>query len=154
MVLGCVVWVGSLAYSEGQKTEQTKRHGEAWLAWLQESNPEREKAEFEPSACSRQTGRTWGGCLQALTDQDLPLTHQINAFTGQPVTWAPKCDFQDRSLVGVLVLEKLNPTPPGSAVPFVVTPMSPSDPIASAMGVRLTVCDKGAGPIKIGETEF
>ena len=152
-VLG-VVWVGHLAYNEGVKTELTKRHGEVWLEWLKKASSHRAEADFEPQVCARAQGRTWGPCLAWLTSVEGPMAGQSNAFTGEPLKLALKCDMSDRGMVGLLVLERLTPTPPGSAVPVVVDPLTEADSIKDTMSVRVTVCDKGAGPIKIGETEF
>lgn len=152
--LGAVVWVGQLAYHEGVKTEQTKRLGEAWLDWLLKTGAERNDPALSDGPCSRANSKTWGECHLWVTGPDGPLRDQINPFDQQPIKLAPKCDFQDRTLVGALVLEKLMPTAPGSAVPFVMTPLVSADPINAAVMVRVTVCDKGAGPIKIGEVEF
>ena len=152
--LVAVAWVGHLAYQEGVKTEQTKRYGELWLEWLKKAGTERHHAAFEPQACARAEGRTWGACLSWLTSVDGPMASQTNAFTGQPLKIGLKCDMTDRGLVGALVLERLTHTPPGSAVPMVVEPLVEADSIKDAVPLRVTVCDKGAGPIKIGETEF
>ena len=152
--LVAVAWVGHLAYQEGVKTEQTKRYGELWLEWLKKAGTDRHHAAFEPQACARAEGRTWGACLSWLTSVDGPMASQTNAFTGQPLKIGLKCDMTDRGLVGALVLERLTPTPPGSAVPMVVEPLVEADSIKDAVPLRVTVCDKGAGPIKIGETEF
>jgi hypothetical protein len=149
-----VAWVGYLAYKEGVKTELTKRHGEAWLEWLQKANTQRIKSGDQPPACARADGLTWGQCLSWLKSSDGPMAGQTNAFTGEPLNIGLKCDSADRSLVGALVLERLTPTPPGSAVPLVVEPLVENDSIKVALSLRVTVCDKGAGPIKIGETEF
>ncbi|MEY2622594.1 MAG: hypothetical protein RIT26_2414 [Pseudomonadota bacterium] len=149
-----VVWVGHLAYKEGVKTELTKRHGEAWLEWLNKANGVRGDAGFEPQACARAEGRTWGPCLAWLVSAEGPMAAHVNAFTGEPQKLGLKCDMDDRGLVGALVLERLKPTPPGSAVPVVVEALADTDPIKDVLSLRVTVCDKGAGPIKIGETEF
>lgn len=152
--LVAVVWVGQMAYREGVKTEQVKRLGEAWLAWLQEEGERRTQDHAATLACARQAGMKWGTCAQWLQGQDGPFHDQLNPFNGQALKLAPKCDFLDRQLVGALVLEKLTPTPPGSAVPMVISPLQQDDPIDAQQRVRVTVCDKGAGPIGIGETEF
>ena len=154
LALGAVVWVGHLAYIEGHKTEQTKRMGEAWLQWIQQAGPQRDQDDFLPRVCARSADRQWGACMNVLVSAEGPLKEQINAFSGKPFALVPKCDFEDRSSVGALVIEKLTPTPPGSAVPFVVSPLGLTDPIDVAVTLKVSVCDKGAGPIKIGETEF
>jgi len=52
------------------------------------------------------------------------------------------------------MLEKIVATPPGSAIPFVNSPLTESDQIDQKMQIRVTVCDKGAYPIRISELEF
>jgi hypothetical protein len=152
--LGAVVWMGQLAYHEGVKTERTKRLGEAWLEWLESAGAERGAGQGGVAACARSPGLTWAACQDWVTGPDGPLRAQVNPFDQQPLRLAQKCDFSDRTLVGALVLEKLMPTPPGSAVPHVIAPLGSGDAIDSALTLRVTVCDKGAGPIKIGEVEF
>lgn len=149
-----VAWVGLLAYKEGVKTEITKRHGEAWLEWLQKSASNRAQLDYPIGACARIKGKTWGDCHAWLVSDEGPFKDQINAFTGKPLSFGGKCDMVDRSLVGALVIERLTPTPPGSAVPMVVEPLMASDAIGESLSLRVSVCDKGAGPIKVGETEF
>ncbi len=149
-----VAWVGQLAYKEGAKTETTKRHGEAWLEWLQKTGPNRAKVDFAVQACARSAGKTWGDCQAWLMSDEGPFQGQVNAFSGKPLNLGVKCDMVDRGLVGALVIERLTPTPPGSAVPVVVEPLNTSDSIAEPLTLRVSVCDKGAGPIKVGETEF
>lgn len=149
-----VAWVGQLAYKEGAKTEATKRHGEAWLEWLQKAAANRTQVDFAAAACARSAGKTWGDCQAWLASEEGPFKDQVNAFSGKPLHLGVKCDMVDRGLVGALVIEKLTPTPPGSAVPVVVEPLNASDPITEPLMLRVSVCDKGAGPIKVGETEF
>jgi hypothetical protein len=45
-------------------------------------------------------------------------------------------------------------TPLGSAVPMVISPLKEGDAIDGKLQIRVTVCDKGGYPIKIGELEF
>mgnify|MGYP003337414166 FL=1 len=78
----------------------------------------------------------------------------INPFFNTPQKLAGACNPSDRSLVGALVLEKLTPPPPGSPVPFVAEALNEGDLITQKLQVRITVCDKGGYPIKVGEVEF
>ena len=66
----------------------------------------------------------------------------------------PACNPDDESVMGAVVLEKLIPTPPGSAVPVINSQLIDSDPIDQKLQLRLSVCDKGSYPVKIGEFEF
>lgn len=98
--------------------------------------------------------RTWGPCLKAITGPGGPLENKVNPFTKIPISLVAKCDMADRSLAGSMALEKTTPTPPGSAIPFISSPLTESDPIDQKMQIRVTMCDKGAYPIRIAELEF
>jgi hypothetical protein len=98
--------------------------------------------------------RTWGPCLKVLTVAGGPLSENLNPFSKKPLTLVAKCDMADRGLAGTMALEKTLPTPAGSAIPFTTSPLTESDPIDQKMQLRITMCDKGAYPIRIAELEF
>jgi len=154
----CIVtWVGYLSYQKGQLEETTKRNGEAWLQWLSEAATHRHEAGFQPEACAAQlppTSQRWQNCYQSLTAADGPLGPQRNPFSGRQVQRAVKCDSQDRQLAGSLVFEKITPTPPGSAIPTLMTALLDNDSIGEKIQIRISVCDSGSNPIRIGELEF
>lgn len=169
LVVIAVCWVGQIAYHEGGKTEVSKENGEAWLAWFSKARKERFDAGYEPAPCSGRSGasmagvsgavtepatQTWGRCFEALTRDAGALAHLRNPFFESPMIYAAKCEPGNRKLTGALVLEKNTPTPPGSAVGSVVSPLVDADPVGGPFQVRITVCDKGAEPILIGETEL
>jgi hypothetical protein len=184
VMLALVAWVGQLSYHEGMKTEVSKHNGELWAQWLSETSAARFKEDYGLLACaggptrapaesadSADAGeaatpaiptvastpapqRNWGECLKYLTTPPGSLAGLRNPFFNEPINIVPKCDPSDRSLVGALVLEKLVPTPPGSTIPFVTSPLVESDPIEAKLQIRVTVCDKGAYPIRVAEVEF
>lgn len=184
LMLVMVAWVGKLSYLEGMKTEVSKRNGEAWAKWLSETGIERFKDDYGLPVCSGgparltttgseatapdtqtteavntvagtpATTRDWGECLRYLTTPPGPLAGLRNPFLEAPLVIAPKCDPADRSLTGALILEKLVPTPPGSSIPFVTSQLLDKDPIEQKIQIRVTVCDKGAYPIRVAEVEF
>jgi hypothetical protein len=180
LVLLAVAWVGKLSYSEGMKTEVTKRNGEAMVKWLTEASAGRDAPDYQPAACATvqapepppeetqpstapavsgttsaaPTPRLWGECVKHLFTPPGPLAGLQNPFFEEPLQFVAKCEPSDRTLTGALVLEKLTPTPPGSPVPFVTSPLLDSDPIDQKIQLRVTVCDKGAYPIRIAEFEF
>ena len=182
VILLVVVWLGQLAYMEGMKTEITKANGETWAKWFTQASPKRFMPGFEPAACagvappaganakSASNGNgskaaadanaiptpspTWGECLEALTQGGAQLGELRNPFADKPLALGIKCDSSDRTLAGALVLEKLTPTPPGSAVPNTASPLAGADVIEQKLQVRITVCDKGAYPIRIAELDF
>lgn len=98
--------------------------------------------------------RSWGRCIDALKSIKASLVEQINPFSLKPVTFVSKCDPADHSLSGAIVVEKLTPTPPGSAVPSTASELLVSDDIANKLQLRVTICDKGSYPVRIAEMEF
>lgn len=169
LVVIAVCWVGQIAYHEGGKTEVSKENGEAWLAWFAKARKERFDAGYEPAPCSGRseasmagvsgavtepTTQTWGRCFEALTRDAGALAHLRNPFFESPMIYAAKCEPGNLKLKGALVFEKNTPTPPGSAVGSVVSPLVDADPVGGPFQVRITVCDKSAYPIVIGETEL
>jgi len=165
-VIAMVTWLGVLNYEEGSKTEIAKRNGEAWMAWLAEAGAHRFEADFAHKACAggvkpaqdptkttEAVAGTWGACVKYLL-AETELKELRNPFFGELPQFAAACNPADRSLVGALVLEDLTPTPPGSPVPFVASQLIDSDSIENKLQVRVTICDKGSDPIKIGEIEF
>jgi RNA polymerase subunit RPABC4/transcription elongation factor Spt4 len=56
--------------------------------------------------------------------------------------------------VGHIVLEKIVPTPAGSAISSVASQLIDMDPIDSKIALKLAVCDKGGYAIKVDEFEF
>jgi hypothetical protein len=89
-----------------------------------------------------------------LTQKDGPWSGQINPFSASPVRLVPKCDKTDLSVAGHFYFEKLMPTPPGSPVPTLVASLADADLLDPKIQLRLTLCDKGGDPIRIGEVEF
>ena len=154
----CIVtWVGYLSYQKGQLEETSKRNGEAWLQWLSEAAAHRDEPGFQPEACAAQLSTTpqpWVSCYQSLTAPEGPLGPQRNPFSGASVQRITKCDSQNRQLAGSLVFEKITPTPPGSAIPTLMTALLDSDGIGEKIQIRISVCDSGSNPIRIGELEF
>ena len=100
------------------------------------------------------TPRTWGPCFKALSTQGGLLSDKFNPFSQKPLAIVAKCDMADRALSGAMALEKSLPTPPGSAIPFINSPLIDSDSIEQKMLIRVTMCDKGAYPVRIAEIEF
>jgi hypothetical protein len=182
-VIAFVSWVGYLAYQEGLKIETSKRHGEVWIQWMSDASANRFQADFQPAACSGQaplaaSGATaapdaassadatkpasanaakpsnWGTCFKALTQSNGPWASHVNPFSDAQIRLVPKCDKTDLTVAGNMVFEKLTPTPPGSPVPVVASLLSDSDLLDQKMLLRLTLCDKGGDPIRVGEFEF
>jgi hypothetical protein len=155
-MLACVAWVGVLSHEEGVKNKVTVENGEAWVKWLKDNSDARMKEDFAIESCafSAEERRRWGECVASLQKDVKELSHLINPFTHEPVTFVAKCIAKDASTVGAIFLEKLVPTPPGSAIPMVASQLVDIDPIDTKVSLRLTVCDTGGYPIKVDEFEF
>jgi hypothetical protein len=149
-----IVGLGILAYEEGHKTELVKRHGETWGEFLSSQSDKRTQPNYEIEACAAKDGNTWGGCYQALVAPGAPLDGLENPFTQMPQKLAPVCDSKDRGLRGALVMDKLEATPPGSAVPVVSSQLVEDEPILKKLQIKISVCDKFSSPILIGEFQF
>lgn len=170
--LALVAWFGKMNYTEANKTETAKRNGEAVVAWMQEATAGRFEADFgvaacagtvappagaEPSADKAATAKapnTWGGCLDAILVQSTMKTLDNPFREGIALDFAPACNPDDRSLAGNIVIEKITTTPPGSAIPTIISPITPDVVIDQKIQVRLSVCDKGAYAVKVAEFEF
>lgn len=96
---------------------------------------------------------TWGGCLEEMMAKT-ELGKLSNPFLGGLPKLVTECTAADRSLVGAIDLDKIMSTPAGSAVPTVKSDLVKDDSISEKIKIVVTVCDKGAYPIKINEIEF
>lgn len=158
-VLIAVVVMGTFTFREGLKTEAGKAQGEALAKWLSDSKDRRGQAGFEPAACASSGADpdkppTWVDCSKVLFGPGGPVGDLRNAFSGQPIAFLTRCDPSSPSSPGQLVLERIAPTPPGSAVSSVTLALAADDPIDKVLTVKITVCDKGGYPIKVAEVEF
>lgn len=165
LVVLLVIWLGVFNYKEALKTESSKSNGEALVAWLTETGLKRFDADSPHDACkggvkpatNAQPGEpvpgTWGPCfsyLMAKTENK----ELINPFFNEAPKLIPQCIPSDRSTMGAFMIENLVATPPGSANPLVISPISDTTPIDTKLQLRMSVCDKGGYAIKISEFDF
>ena len=159
VLTGVIAFLGRMTFVEGLKTESGKARAEALLAWMGEARLERSASGFVPEACAMQRPPgaepgSWGACARALFATGGPLHDSRNAFSGQSIGLISRCESGDLATAGQIVIDRIAATPPGSAVAFVVTPISSEDRIDQRLNLRITLCDKGGYPIRVGETEF
>ena len=167
VALALVAWFGKINYTEANKTETAKRNGEAVVAWMQDATAGRFEPGFGVAACAgaatppagaapatAKAPNTWGGCLEAIL-RESNMKALDNPFReGLALHFAPACNTDDRRLAGNIVMEKITPTPPGSAIATIISPITPDVVIDQKIQVRLSVCDKGAYAVKVAEFEF
>lgn len=152
-------FLGQMTFREGLKTQSSKSQAEALLAWFSQSSAQRFAEDSAVPECSGHThsgaeSPTWGECRKALARAPGPLASVRNSFTDQPVGLIARCEAGDLSTAGQFVVDKVTPTPPGSAVAMTVGPIEDQEPLGRKLTLRLTVCDKGGYPIRVGETSF
>ena len=82
------------------------------------------------------------------------LKNLRNPFIGGVPKFVSECSPADRSVVGAMDLDKIIATPVGSAVATVKSDLVNGDSISEKIKIAVTVCDKGAYPIKIDEIDF
>jgi hypothetical protein len=167
LALALVAWFGKMNYTEANKTETAKRNGEAVVTWMQDATAGRFEPDFGVAACAgaatppagaapatAKAPNTWGGCLEAIL-RESNMKALDNPFRdGLALHFAPACNTDDRRLAGNIVMEKITPTPPGSAIPHIVSALTPEVVIDQKIQVRLSVCDEGAYAVKVAEFEF
>ncbi|MFM8624505.1 MAG: hypothetical protein ACKOCZ_08350, partial [Betaproteobacteria bacterium] len=83
-----------------------------------------------------------------------PLAGVRNAFSGQALGLVERCIPGDPRSPGQFMVEKISATPPGSAVTQIIGPIGAEEPLDKPLTLKLSVCDKGGYPIKVGEADF
>ena len=184
LVLVAVTMLGVLDHREAMKTEGSKRNGEQWAAWLTKASETRFAPDYAVAACAggakpaapaaapaagedakpadapaaeqavaAPAPGTWGACIAHLMSAT-EFKDMANPFTGVAPNFIPACNPADHSLVGSIVIEKITPNPPGSAVPSVTSQLVDADSIAEKLALKVSVCDKGSYAVKVAELEF
>jgi len=184
LVLVAVTMLGVLGHREAMKTEGSKRNGEQWVNWLTKASETRFAPDYAIAACAggakpaaatapvaadeakpaegaaeqaatapAPAPGTWGACVAHLMSAT-EFKDMVNPFTGAAPNFIPACNPADHSLVGSIVIEKITPNPPGSAVATVTSQFVDADSIAEKLALKVSVCDKGSYAVKVAEIEF
>ena len=158
MVIGAlalVAYLGQIAFENAQQTEKSKRNGEALVSWLSQASAERFSPGYAVKPCAGggdPKTSTWGACLAHLQAHE--FKDMKNPFKGKTPEFIEQCKPADHSLSGEIVLLKVMPTPPGSAVPTITSKLVPEDSIDQKLSLSLGICDKGAYLVKVADVEF
>ena len=184
LVLVAVTMLGVVGHREALKTEGSKRNGEQWAAWFTKASETRFAPDYAIPACAGgvkpavaaapaagddakpadapateataaavPAPGTWGACVAHLMSAT-EFKDMVNPFTGAAPNFIPACNPADHSLVGSIVIEKITPNPPGSAVPSITSQLVDADSIAEKLALKISVCDKGSYAVKVAELEF
>jgi hypothetical protein len=154
-VLVLVAYLGEIAFEHAQQTEKSKRNGEALVAWLGKASAERFNPDYPVKACAGGADAktsTWGPCLEHLLAND--FKNMQNPFKGKTPEFIEQCNPADKSLTGEIVLLKVTPTPPGSAVPTINSKLAAEDSIDQKLQLSIGICDKGSYLVKVSDVEF
>ena len=161
VVMASTAMLGRLTYDEGVKTNLAKANAETLLAWLTAASSQRQDGTFMPTTCRRsgqsvQSGEvgTWRACREALAQAPFVLSTLGNPFSDGAVELRASCEPSDRSARGAIVIQKLVATPPGSAYPYVISPLADQDSIAGPLTLRVDICDRNGNAITSGQTDF
>jgi len=153
--LALVAYLGQIAFENAQQTEKSKRNGEALVSWLSQASAERFSPGYAVKPCAGggdPKTSTWGACLAHLQAHE--FKDMKNPFKGKTPEFIEQCKPADHSLSGEIVLLKVMPTPPGSAVPTITSKLVPEDSIDQKLSLSLGICDKGAYLVKVADVEF
>lgn len=150
-----VAYLGEIAYEHAQQTEKSKRNGEALATWLTEAGTKRFEADYKIPACAGggdAKTSLWGNCLEHLMAND--FKDMRNPFKGDAPKFIDQCNPADKNLTGEIVLLKITPTPPGSAIPTINTMLAETDSIDQKLQLSIGICDKGSYLVKVADFEF
>ena len=153
--LALVAYLGEIAFEHAQQTEKSKRNGEALVAWLGSASAERFNPDYPVKACAGggdPKASTWGACLEHLMANE--FKDMKNPFKGKAPEFIEQCNPADKSLTGEIVLLKMIPTPPGSAIPTVNSLLVAEDSIDQKLQLSIGICDKGSYLVKVADLEF
>ena len=122
-------------------------------AAAEDSKPADPPAADQAATAPTPAPGTWGACLAHLMSAT-EFKEMVNPFTGAAPNFIPACNPADHSLVGSIVIEKITPNPPGSAVASVTSQLLDADSITEKLALKVSVCDKGSYAVKVAELEF
>jgi hypothetical protein len=154
-----VVVLGTYNYQEAAKTETAKREAEAVMAWLESQAPLRDNPDYPVTACgpALETASllppTWEACRAYFLSQP-EFRDARNPFSEGPLSVADACVPGKAALRGALVFEKFVPAPDGSQAPPTTPPMPPGELLSKHLSIRVSICNRDAEPVFVGQVDF
>lgn len=166
MLIGALVLVGFLGHlsmREARRTEAAKAQAVKLVQWFEglASDSNEISAELKAQCAAGQpadkaapakAGITWQSCRDALGREGGPLHGYVNPFSDEYAVFNEKCDRKNIATRGAIIVEEAQKVPPGQ--PAVYSPMLDERPLEKELAFRVTICDKGSFPIKIGEAKL
>ena len=156
--LAMVGVLGRMSLAEARKTDSSKDRAVALLQWFDDLAADPAKVDLaqrdkcKPDDVANGSGKTWLACRNALLAEGGPLHGVVNPFDSEYSVFGDKCDRKNTATRGIIVVEESLKVMPGQPAAF--GPMPPTRPLEKDLGFRVTVCDKGSFPIKVGESKL
>jgi hypothetical protein len=158
-----VGFLGRISMQEARRTEAAKEQAVKFVQWFESLSA---NAGEIPSAIKEQCktaepgdkgapaagGATWQTCRDALALEGGPLHGYVNPFSAEYAVFNEKCDRKNIATRGAIVVEEALKVPPGQAAVFAA--MQDARQLEKELAFRVTICDKGSFPIKIGEAKL
>lgn len=161
--LGLVGFLGRISLQEARRTDAAKEQAVKMLRWLDSLSANSNDiapalkahcvaGQPEDQSAAVKTGSAWQTCRDALALEGGPLHGYINPFSAEFPVFSEKCDRKNIATRGAIIVEESLKVPPGQTAKFV--PMQAGRLLENGLAVRVTICDKGSYPIKIGEANL
>jgi len=158
-----VGFLGRISMQEARRTEAAKEQAVKMVQWFESLSANSEDippslkeqcVAVDPSdkSGSGKSASTWQSCRNALAMEGGPLHGYTNPFSENNAVFNEKCDRKDLATRGGIVVEESLKVPPGQ--PAVFAPIQDGRSLEKDLTLRVTICDKGSFPIKIGETKL
>ena len=170
-LMGLVLHLGHLAYTEGVRLDHAMANGRIWADWLQHAHANRFSRDFDPEACSghvvehalahgesrpESAGKTphrgpehWEACFLSLIDPGGAISRLMNPYTLKPIHYVESCRPPNTDSAGAIQLEKVTGTAVAEA-----SPLSYHDPIDRPVTIRVSVCDAAGYPQRVAQVLF
>lgn len=158
-----VGFLGRISMQEARRTEAAKEQAVKMLQWFESLSTnagEISSAIKDPCKAGESAEKgavasgaaTWQSCREALALEGGPLHGYVNPFSDEYAVFNEKCDRKNIATRGAIVVEEALKVPSGQPAAF--APMQDGRPLEKELAFRVTICDKGSFPIKIGEAKL
>ncbi len=158
-----VGFLGRISMQEARRTEAAKEQAVKMVQWFESLSANASEitaaikdqcgvAEPVEKTASTSVAKTWQTCREALALEGGPLYGYVNPFGEENPLFNEKCDRKNISTRGAIIVEESLKVPPGQPAAF--APMQDGRLLEKDLAFRVTICDKGSFPIKIGEAKL
>lgn len=158
-----VGFLGGISVQEARRTDAAKERAVKMVQWFESLSANASEttaaikdqcgvAEPVEKTASTSVAKTWQACREALALEGGPLYGYVNPFGEENPLFSEKCDRKNISTRGAIIVEESLKVPPG--LPAAFAPIQDGRLLERGLAFRVTICDKGSYPIKIGEAKL